>query len=161
MTWQENLRMEWFTKWRSSRYVLRSSRIINPMMNRGRPKKRRSLHQKLKLYGVKMQSFCFQAFSFLNFRNLKNASRDKASNYNWPDMCTVLNRMFHSVWKSHKKVSFNIASEASYIYILSGQKFIKNAKDGPFWRVFENATFWAIFKHCDVTCFRFTVENCW
>ncbi len=28
----------------------------------------------------------------------------------------------HSVWKSHKKVSFNIASEA---------------KNGPFWRVFE------------------------
>ena len=35
------------------------------------------------------------------------------------------------------KVSFNIASEASYVYILSGQKFIKNAKKGPFWRVFE------------------------
>ena len=25
----------------------------------------------------------------------------------------------------------------SYIYILSGQKFIKTAKNGPFWRVFE------------------------
>ena len=24
-----------------------------------------------------------------------------------------------------------------YIYILSGQKLIRNAKDGPFWRVFE------------------------
>ena len=33
----------------------------------------------------------------------------------------------HGVWKS-KKVSFSIASEASYGYILSGQKFIKNAK---------------------------------
>ena len=31
-----------------------------------------------------------------------------------------------------------MASEASYVYILSGQKFIKNAKNGPFWRVFEN-----------------------
>ena len=41
------------------------------------------------------------------------------------------------VWKS-QKVSFNIASEASYVYILSGQKFIKNAKNGSFWRVFEN-----------------------
>ena len=39
--------------------------------------------------------------------------------------------MNHSVWKSR------IASEASYVYILSGQKFIKNAKNGPFWRVFE------------------------
>ena len=36
------------------------------------------------------------------------------------------------------KVSFNIASEASYVYILSGQKLIKNVKNGPFWRVFEN-----------------------
>ena len=35
-------------------------------------------------------------------------------------------------------VSFNIASEASYVYILSGQKLIENAKNGPFWRVFEN-----------------------
>ena len=33
--------------------------------------------------------------------------------------------------KITEKVSFNIASEASYVYIL-----IKNAK--PFWRVFEN-----------------------
>ena len=36
-----------------------------------------------------------------------------------------------------EKVSFNIASKASYVYILSGQKLIKIAKNGPFWRVFE------------------------
>ena len=30
--------------------------------------------------------------------------------------------------KITKKVSFNIASEASYVYILSGQKLIENAK---------------------------------
>ena len=36
----------------------------------------------------------------------------------------------HDVRKSHQKVSFDIASEASYVYILSGQKFIKNAKNG-------------------------------
>ena len=41
----------------------------------------------------------------------------------------------HGVWKSQEKVSFNIASEARYIYILSGQKFIQN---GPIWLVFEN-----------------------
>ena len=40
--------------------------------------------------------------------------------------------------KITEKVSLNIASEASYVYILSGQKLIKNAKNGPFWRVFEN-----------------------
>ena len=32
--------------------------------------------------------------------------------------------------KITEKVSFNIASEASYVYILSCQKFIKNAKNG-------------------------------
>ena len=40
--------------------------------------------------------------------------------------------------KITEKVSFSIASEASYVYILSGRKFIKNAKNGQFWRVFEN-----------------------
>ena len=34
--------------------------------------------------------------------------------------------------KITEKVSFNIASEASYVYILSGQKLIKNAKNCPF-----------------------------
>ena len=37
--------------------------------------------------------------------------------------------------KITEKVSFNIASEASYVYILSGQKLTKN---GQFWQVFEN-----------------------
>ena len=31
--------------------------------------------------------------------------------------------------KIDRKVAFNIASEASYVYILNGQKFIKNAKN--------------------------------
>ena len=43
--------------------------------------------------------------------------------------------------KITEKVSFNIASEASYVYIFSGQKFVKNAKDGPIWRVFQNLKF--------------------
>ena len=38
----------------------------------------------------------------------------------------------HSVLKITENVSFNIASEASYIYILRGQKFIKNADNGQF-----------------------------
>ena len=40
--------------------------------------------------------------------------------------------------KISEKVSFNITSEASYIYMLSGQKLIKNAKNAPFWRVYQN-----------------------
>ena len=79
--------------------------------------------------------------------------------------------------KITEKVSFNIASEASYVYTSSGQKLIKNAKNGPFWRVFwktwslrsnsvtrqvsfkktkigencqnSNATFLVIFKQCE------------
>ena len=30
--------------------------------------------------------------------------------------------------ENHRKISFNIASKASYVYILGGQKLIKNAK---------------------------------
>ena len=37
-----------------------------------------------------------------------------------------------TVFENHRIVSFNIASEASYVYILSGQRFIKNAKNGQF-----------------------------
>ena len=67
--------------------------------------------------------------------------------------------------KFTEKVSFNVASEASYVYYLSGQKLIKDAKNDPIWRVFENlkqcyqtgqkmvenakiATFWVIFNDC-------------
>ena len=45
--------------------------------------------------------------------------------------------MFARCLKIREKVSINIASVASYVYVLSGQKLIKNAKNGPFWRVFE------------------------
>ena len=42
------------------------------------------------------------------------------------------------MFENHRKVSFyNIASEASYVYILSGQKLIKKAKNYQFWRVFK------------------------
>ena len=40
--------------------------------------------------------------------------------------------------KTTEKVSFNIASEAGYAYILNEQKKIKIAKNCPFWRFFEN-----------------------
>ena len=49
----------------------------------------------------------------------------------WPAQCL----------KITEKVSFNIASEASYIYSLSGQKFITDATNSQFWRV--------IFKQFD------------
>ena len=83
-------------------------------------------------------------------------------------------RTYTRCLKITEKVSFNIASEASYVYILSGQKFIKNAKNAPCgefflktwsllsnsvmlpdknWRKMpklenSNETFWVIFKQC-------------
>ena len=53
---------------------------------------------------------------------------DKEQNSKAPSQCL----------KITEKVPFNIASEASYFYILTGQKLIKKAKNGPFWRVFDN-----------------------
>ena len=43
----------------------------------------------------------------------------------------------HTLFENHKKVSFNIASEASNVYILGGQKFIKECQKWP-----VLATFW-------------------
>ena len=45
-------------------------------------------------------------------------------------MVKIFNLIVENVWKSHNKVSFNIASEASYDYILCKQKIIKNARNG-------------------------------
>ena len=41
------------------------------------------------------------------------------------------------VWKSQKK-SHNIAIEASYLYILSGQKLLKNAQIGQIGEFLKN-----------------------
>ena len=43
-----------------------------------------------------------------------------------------------TVFEITEKDAFNIASEASYVFILSRQKLIKKAKKCLFWRVFEN-----------------------
>ena len=66
-----------------------------------------------------------------NFK-IKFASQKK---YNWQSAITKRNNAIsHGVWKSQKKVAFNNASEASYIFI---QKFENS-----------NATFWVITKQC-------------
>ena len=52
-----------------------------------------------------------------------------------------LSRCTFMVFKNRpQKVAFNNASEASYIYILSGQKFIKMPK---IWEVFKNWSLWS------------------
>ena len=68
------------------------------------------------------------------------------THFDWCQSYYVLKRHLEQLWwwqeprclKITEKVSFNIASEASYVYILSGQKLIKNVKNCPVWRVFEN-----------------------
>ena len=57
--------------------------------------------------------------------------------------------------KITEKVAFNIASEASYVNILSRQKLIKNAKNSQFWRVFENLMFTVTSKRQNSTIYRF------
>ena len=54
--------------------------------------------------------------------------------------CNSIDYLGHTAGclKITEKVSFNVANEASYVYIFSGQKLIKSVKNGPFWRVFEN-----------------------
>ena len=47
-----------------------------------------------------------------------------------PFLSISLSLTVKTLLKITEKVSFNIASEASYVYILSGQKLIKNAKNG-------------------------------
>ena len=46
-----------------------------------------------------------------------------------------------TVFENPQKCRIQHYELRSYVYILSGQKFIKNAKNGPFWRVFENLKF--------------------
>ena len=43
-----------------------------------------------------------------------------------------------TVFENHRKSLIQHCELQSYVYILSGQKLSKNAKNGPFWRVFEN-----------------------
>ena len=44
--------------------------------------------------------------------------------------------------KTTEKVAFNIASEANYVYSLSGQKFIEMAINGQFWQVLKTQRLW-------------------
>ena len=60
----------------------------------------------------------------------------------------ITQRPISKIWclKISEKVSLNIASEANYDYILSGQKIIKNAKNGQILGSFEKPE--GCVKHC-------------
>ena len=51
-----------------------------------------------------------------------------------PTATTKSNLSINTVFENYRKVSFNLAS---YVFNLSRQKFIKNAKNRQLWRVFE------------------------
>ena len=68
---------------------------------------------------------------------VSDASTEKSTNFwsFWPRFArtaTASTRQLPQCLKITEKVSFNIASEASYVFILSRQYFIKNAKIGHF-----------------------------
>ena len=62
---------------------------------------------------------------FQVFSQRKNETKIKRFSFRWHNNTMV---------EITEKVSMNISI---YSYILSGQKFIKNAQKGPIWRVFE------------------------
>ena len=70
-------------------------------------------------------------------KNVKNQNGQNGQNSPKLTIFGIFNELLSTQrLKITEKVSFNIASEASYVYILSGQKFIENAKNSQFWRVF-------------------------
>ena len=104
--------------WRVLECHIRSNCIVSKGMKKGRVKRRWNWHG----CHQSMVASSWLTFLSLLFRPLRVPHQIPRS---W---CL----------KITEKVSFNIASKVRYVYILSGQKLIKNAKNGSFWRVFAN-----------------------
>ena len=68
--------------------------------------------------------------TFTDEKSIQNVKRMWSSS-----SITPKSPILHSVWKITENIAFNIASEASYVYILSSLKMQKN---GQFCHVFEN-----------------------
>ena len=77
-------------------------------------------------------NFSFTKESVVSSAQLQKSERQKTSQISNLSI-TYTTRCL----KITEKVPFNFTSEASYIYILSLQLFIKNAKKWSIWRVFE------------------------
>ena len=104
------------------------------------------LCKQLKMIPLLFKSFCHlaQISSFNSTSTLNTFVKRKKGKESTDQSYSLITRCL----KITEKVSFNIASEASYVYIFSRQKLIKNAKNGPFWRVFEN------LKHAVKQCYQ-------
>ena len=136
MTRQENLRMEWFTKWRSSRYVLRSSRIINPMMNRGRPKKRRSFKppKKLSFTGSKcsLSTFKLSAFWTSAIWKMRQGTKLRITT----DLtCVLFSIGCFTVFENHIKRSHSTLRAKRATFTKSSLKTPKIVNYGEFWQL--------------------------
>ena len=84
-----------------------------------------------RVYGIPIMSHFLQYYYLCDIAlSLTSACRPHFSH-----RCSLL---ITQCLKITELVSFNIASEASYVYILSEQRLIKNGTNGAFWRVFEN-----------------------
>ena len=83
-----------------------------------------------------MLIFDFKGHSFSKSSNISNRGENK-SDEDLKNSLHAFSEAHCTVFENHRK-SLIQHCEQSYIYILSGQKLIKNAKNGPFWRVFEN-----------------------
>ena len=100
---------------------------------------------------LEMVPFIWQKIICSNMRDLSSQTRIFKNSCHISELLEFLSSLIklhmpplsYKSWRAQclkiiETVAFNISSEASYLYILSGQKLIKNAKNGPFWRVFEN-----------------------
>ena len=96
----------------------------------------------------KIREFCRLKSVITSIASLKKKIRDLVTMKNWTFTASLC-------LKITEKVSFNTASEASYVYILSGQKLIKNAKNGPYTQnvAFEFLNFDLLKLTCLVTLF--------
>ena len=54
------------------------------------------------------------------------------------DFINAIFPYFHGVWKSQKMSHSTLRAERATFTFWVDKKLIKNAKNGPFWRVFEN-----------------------
>ena len=63
------------------------------------------------------------------------------------------------MFENHNKVLFKNVSETSYVYILSGQEFIKNAINGQFLGVIENLKL-AVKQRCQTGQFLLDINRC-
>ena len=105
--------------------------LVNKML-KGDPKKGFSILQSLTTHLTSSRN-CFKPSGSGHW----NLNKDFTLRWNEADQATepltlISNTHWAQCLKIDQKVAFNIASEASYLYISSGLKFIKNAKNGQF-----------------------------